>query len=92
MRLLLNKFTRKTGVGKSSALIKHKVTIWVWGGLPGEKGSNLGEWRVMFTKQRTFFESLLGKNKLLPLEKVLSLVMFILKSANFQNVQLNESA
>jgi len=62
------------------------------GGIPEEDGSNLGEWRVMFTKRRGFIDSMLGKNKLTEVEKIVTSVKSILEAANFNKIRLEENA
>ncbi len=61
------------------------------GGLPEVEGKDQGEWRIMFTKQRTFMQSILGKNKLNKGEPIISSVLSILNQEGFKDAkQINE--
>jgi hypothetical protein len=62
------------------------------GGIQEEDNSDLGEWRVMFTKRRGFFDSILGKNKMSNSERILSVVQKILEKNNFNKIKLEENA
>jgi len=60
------------------------------GGL-SEEGSDLGEWRVMFTKRRKIFDSLLGRNKLSKSDRTIEVVKSILEEANFPKLRFEEN-
>ncbi len=62
------------------------------GGLPEEDGSNVGEWRVMFTKRRSLVELLIGKSKLAKDEKIIGLIRGYLSSASFSSIKLDLNA
>ncbi|HIP81922.1 MAG TPA: hypothetical protein EYH16_05870 [Leucothrix mucor] len=61
------------------------------GGVPdATKSTDFGEWRVMFTKKRKLTESLLGKNKLVTSEKIISIVKSILEKEKFSNISFED--
>ncbi|WNZ55232.1 hypothetical protein QT397_20565 [Microbulbifer sp. MKSA007] len=62
------------------------------GGLPENDSSNLGEWRVMITKKRSFVEAIFGKNRLSRDEVIFSQLFSILNAAGFTKVRYEENA
>ena len=56
-----------------------------------EDDSDLGEWRVMFTKRRKILETLLGKNKISKSDRAVKIVKSILEGANFSNLRFEEN-
>ena len=52
-----------------------------------ENGSNLGEWRVMFTKRRKMSDYLLGRNKPSKSDKTIGVVKSILEEAKFTKLR-----
>lgn len=62
------------------------------GGIPENDSSNLGEWRVMVTKKRSFIEGILGKNKLSREEAIFSQLCSILNNAGFTKVRYEKNA
>lgn len=58
------------------------------GGLPEIEGKDQGEWRVMFTKPRSFVQALLSKNKLSKDEPIISIVLSILNREGFNDAKL----
>ena len=61
------------------------------GGIPENECSDLGEWRVMFTKRRKILESLFGKNKLSKFDRIITVVKSILESEKFSNIHFEET-
>ena len=56
-----------------------------------EDDSDLGEWRVMFTKRRKILETLLGKNKISKSDRAVEIVKSILDDANFSKLRFEEN-
>ena len=56
-----------------------------------EDDSDLGEWRVMFTKRRKIIETLLGKNKISKSDRAVEIVKSILEGANFSKLRFEEN-
>ena len=51
-------------------------------GIPEREGSNFGQWRLLFTKQRSFIERLAGKNRLDRNEPIILLVKELIREVD----------
>lgn len=60
------------------------------GGIRDKDNSNLGEWRIMFTRRRKFMDYLFGKNKISKEERIFGIINSILQDAGFSNIRLEE--
>lgn len=47
---------------------------------------DFGQWHIMLERHRTFFEKILGKNKMTVADPVVGMVVQVLKSAGFSDV------
>lgn len=60
------------------------------GGWSDEDGSDMGQWRIMFTKRRTLLDGILGRNKLSNEERIIQKTKQILEEAGFSGIDFDE--